>query len=463
MSKQIKNSIVTFSIVAIFLGACDKTDEPLPQLLAGFNSTSLGLSLEESQKSVSVELSRVSNEITEVMLTIIEAEGTVYGVDYETEPAAEEGQITLEIPANATSGELTIKKLKNPEFEETKSFNVTITGVSREGTAGNNHTLEVSFEENPTSSGAILNPEVGGPEQPNQVFVDLSKQSATAVSKSSWDLAFSNGDEFRVMLNYATYTMARVTDKTDLADITDADITEEYKAEMVAGQANTEYMDDPAGDLSLSTIAEISANESENFVYVVNRGQLDTNPATERGFVKLRITKSGDDYLITYGEINDTDNFSSTTIAKSDLTNFIYFSFDDGIVEVEPEITKWDFVMTTFTHEVPNGDEVLSYKYKDFVLTNSKNMSVAPVQIGGDVTYEGFSRSDVEGITLAKDRLGIGSSWRLFDFSTYSYTINPSIFYVIEDPDGNFYKLKFTKMVNDQGDRGYPELVYELL
>jgi len=461
--KQILKSVIALSLGATILFGCSKDDPPLPQLLTGFTSTTLGLSLNESQGTATIQLSRTANSATTITLRIEEAAETVYGTDYSTEPAATNGEITLEIPAGSNSANLVINKLKNIEFGEVKSFNVTIETISDGGLPGNNNTLEVTFEENPTSSGAVLTPEVGGPTQPNQVFIDLSKQSYIVVDKGKWDLAFHNGNDFRALLNYATYAMARVTDKTDLAEVTDALVTKAYKNEMVTGQANTEYMDDPAGDLSETAIAEISSDDANNMVYVVNRGQLDTDPATERGFVKIRVTRNGNDYVITYGDINDADNFTSVAISKTSGTDLTYFSFDTGVVDVAPAEENWDFMMTTFLNETDASGEFWSYKFKDFALTNSSNIKIAKVDVTGSLTYDSFSTGDLAGTVLENDRLGIGSSWRKFDFATFTYTINAAIFYIIEDTDGNNYKLKFTKMLNDQGDRGYPEFVYELL
>lgn len=462
MIKQFIKSSFVLSISAALLLGC-KTDEPLPQLLAGFTSTSLGLTLTDNQANTTIELSRTASEATRITLTIGDEVNATYGVDYTTEPTADNHVITLEIPAGSASADLVINKLKNPEFEEIKSFNITLNEVSNDGSTGTNNVLAVSFEENPTSSGAVIAPEVGGPEQPNQVFIDLSKQKTTTVAKGSWDLAFSNDGQFRVMLNYATYSMARATGQTDLASVSDALVTEDYKNEMQAGEINTEYMDDPSGDLSKTAIAEISETDAENFVYVINRGQLDTEPATERGFVKARITRDGADFVITYGNINDVSGFTSVTIPESADTHFTYFSFDDGVVDVAPAKDSWDFEMTTFLNEYPSGDDVYSYKFKDFALTNQGSVKITSVDITDEVTYDNFTSDNLSTITLEDNRLGIGGSWRVFDFGTFTYTINSAIFYVIEDTDGNHYKLKFTQMVDEQGNRGYPEFVYELL
>ncbi len=315
----------------------------------------------------------------------------------------------------------------------------------------------------PASNGAVINPEVGGLDQQNQVFIDLSTEKTTVTNKGNWDLGFYNGDEFRVILNYATYAMARPTDESSLEMVTDALVTQDYKDEMKDFLPNTQWKDGVDGDLSKTAIAEISATDANNPVYVINRGALDDTNTTERGFVKVKITLEGNNYVINYGNINDTNDFSSITIAKNTTNDFTYISFDtNDLVEVAPAKGEWDIMMTTFFNEFDNQGEVLSFKYKDFSLTNHSYTKITNVD-GNQESYEAFTLNDVTGLDLTNNRLGIGSSWRLFDFTTNEFAINNDLFFVIEDKDGNNYKLKFTKMLNDKGDRGYPEFIYELL
>src|SRR5690606_37622585 len=49
--------------------------------------------------------------------------------------------------------------------------------------------------------GAAVSPEVGGPNQGNQVYVDLSTNTTTAIQRDSWDLGFYSGSDFRVIIN----------------------------------------------------------------------------------------------------------------------------------------------------------------------------------------------------------------------------------------------------------------------
>ena len=327
-----------------------------------------------------------------------------------------------------------------------------------------------TIEPIPPSDGAIIEPNVGGPDQPNQVFIDLSSATTTTVPRTTWDLGFYNGDEFKVILNYSAYMVARPTDQTDLTQVSSNLVTEDYKAiTVVAPEGNIEWIDNQNGDLNETAISTISLNENENVVYVINRGQIENNGVLdELGFLKLKITRDGQNYNVTYGDI-DAMNFSSATIAKNANYNFTFFNFDDGIVNVEPEKNLWDIALTTTsTHYFDySTNTTVPYKFKDFVISNYGSIKISSVDVTDMMSYEGFTMDDVGSLTLEDNRLGIGSSWRKFDGATFSFTINPDIFYIIEDVDGNYYKLMFTRMYCITGDcageRGYPEFTYELL
>lgn len=323
----------------------------------------------------------------------------------------------------------------------------------------------------PPSDGDIIEANVGGPDQPNQVFIDLSTAKSTVVGKKAWDLAFSTGSDYRVAINYASYMSARVTDENELSMVTSNLVNEAYMTEMATGpECNTDWVDDPSGNLNNTAIAEVALTEGENLVYVINRGYYENGGvSTDRGFVKIQLSREGQNYVIKYGDIDDT-SFDTHTIVKNDAFNFIFFSFDDGLVNVEPEKELWDVVMTTGTLLTAFGPgELVPYNFKDLGLTNQDNIKIKAVEITTEVAYDGFSLADAQAIELESNRTGIGSSWRAYNGSQTDpgYTVVDDIFYVIEDPAQNFYKLKFTKMhcitAECAGERGYPEFTYELL
>jgi len=322
----------------------------------------------------------------------------------------------------------------------------------------------------PPSDGDLIEPNVGGPDQPNQVFIDLSKNTSTTVSRDNWDFGFANDGNFRVIINYSAYMVARPTDQTDLAMVTSNLVTPEYKAvTVVAPEGSIDWIDNPNGNITETAIASVSSTDSENLVYVINRGQLESGAElTERGFIKIKVTRSGDDYVITYGEI-DATTFNSVTVPKNAGYNFTFLSLDNGIVNIEPEKSLWDIGFTTtsnyfFDH---TNNVTVPYRFKDIVLTNKGNVKVSSVAVTDVVNYAEYTLTDAAALDMQDDRLGIGSTWRNFEFATYSYVVNPEIFYIIEDTDGNTYKLAFTRMncisVECAGDRGYPEFTYELL
>ena len=328
-----------------------------------------------------------------------------------------------------------------------------------------------TVEPTPPSEGDVIEPNVGGPDQPNQAFIDLSTGVATAVAKDSWDLGFSTDANFNVILNYAAKVVARPTDKTNLNEVTSVLVTDEYKAETVVGfDGNIEWIDNPDGNLNETAIAPISATDNDNVVYVINRGDIEVSGAVqERGFLKVKITRQGEGYSVTYGEI-DATTYETVTIAKDSKYNFTFFSFDDGVVNVEPEQKLWDLQMTTFTNYTFDGVKNVPYQFKDFSIINYQNVKMASIEVTTEVTYANFSYADAQAITFENDRLGIGSSWRGAIFNpdyTVDYYVKDDIFYVIEDPDGNLYKLSFTRMLcvdaSCAGERGHPEFVYELL
>ena len=106
-------------------------------------------------------------------------------------------------------------------------------------------------------------------------------------------------------------------------------------------------------------------------------------------------------------------------------------------------------------HNIHNGVGVY------MVLTEEpgEGEGAAPVPTG-QPSYNEFSLDDVKESQLVyDDRTVIGSGWR----NTFPASLKSDRYYIIKDTDGNFYKLKFTALLNEQGERGYPQIVYDLL
>ena len=137
---------------------------------------------------------------------------------------------------------------------------------------------------------------------------------------------------------------------------------------------------------------------------------------------------------------------------------------------VQPETDNWDIVFTTHMEKLDVGDgSRIPYSFQDYVLQNTEEISVAEVLIedGTDLldAYETFNLGDVAGLSFDADLNAIGSSWRTVESPTPGSVtgVRTDGFYVVNDASGNQYKLLFTGMLNSTGERGYPQITYDLL
>ena len=327
-------------------------------------------------------------------------------------------------------------------------------------------------------TGAIINVAVGGPDQPNQVFIDLSTENQTVVNRGDWDLAFYTGPEFRVKLNSSSGMLAKASGANRMDALTAEDtaglggqldldaifgaLLAEPTPEWI-GDAN-QWIDDPEGDLTQTAIAEVSAVDDDNLVHIINRGKNPDN--SKRGWRKVRILRSGEGYLLQHAEIN-ADTFEEVVIDKQESYNFTFFSFDEGIVEMEPEKTEWDIAFTTYTNLIPlNSATFIPYFYRDYVIQNSPQVKTAQVNAESGVDYDNFTSENVSELEFAATINAIGDSWRIVGQpgGQTEPGVNENLFYVVSDAGGNYYKLRFTRLLhNETGERGHPQIEYELL
>ena len=104
------------------------------------------------------------------------------------------------------------------------------------------------------------------------------------------------------------------------------------------------------------------------------------------------------------------------------------------------------------------------------VINNVAGARVATVSVTDqiDADFDAFGEAQLASIDFSSDRLGIGSSWRTtsnMGGATGSLGIKTDRFFVVETPDGYYYKMRFISMGlgNDGGERGRPVVRYALI
>lgn len=453
-------------IVLGILQSCSEDNTFITEpFVVAFSNLSDNLLEIENTKEVPLVFSEITEETGTVTIQI-EAVNAIYGIDFTTTPQAKNNTLTLPISSGTDSESFQFKKL-NPFLDETTSIQFKILAIDYSNSKIQGYTNFIISTE--ASLGGNIYPNIGGPNEPNQVFIDLSSQTSTDVTRDSWDLRFYNGDDFRVSINGTIYMATNTLNSTNINTVNSELITTE-KTKVAVGTFNPEnsaYIDATNGNILETAIAEVSEIDSENSVYILNLGyEVGTSSVItgsvaiagdSRGWKKIRILKREENYLLQYADLESTTH-QEIIINKDSNYNFSHFSFNTNtLISVEPEKEKWDISFTVFTNIIEGAG---SYGYSDFV-TQNRNGGVLSYQVNtSEFSYNEFSLAEVNTASLSNNQTTIGSNWREI---VPEHKLFTDRFYVIKDPNGNLYKLQFLAFKNKDGERGYPEFTYDLL
>ncbi|HRE50654.1 MAG TPA: HmuY family protein [Flavitalea sp.] len=469
MKKMAASILLVFGL-AIVLNSCKKDDPPLPPNNINFQAAEIGLGASETEATVTLTLSREADEATSVTIGL-EPSGVIYGTDFTTNPEASASGISLSVPAGSNT--VSFKVTKKPELllsgGETIKFSIAEAG-----------TLAIGSVKEATLSFATIVSEGGssfvfpgkitgsapGSNYANMVFIDLSNNAVVAADRKSWNLGFKSGSDFRVVLNHAYQSVAGVTTKTDITQVTEAD-ADDIELNFAPGDGSLDNVDDWTGDLTKTAIAEISANDNENKVYLLAS---ESTRATKSDWLKVKITRNGDGYKVQYAKIGETA-IKTLEVPKKEDYNFTFVSLENNtIVDVEPKAASWDIQWGYSTY---NSGLNTPYWFQDFIILNyiggAQAAEVVVFEADGTTPaveattitrFNAFAESDLAGLTFLSTRDAVAGKWR----STIGSGIKRDRFYVIKDPSGNIYKLRFLKMgVGDTGERGRPEIEFKLV
>lgn len=337
-----------------------------------------------------------------------------------------------------------------------------------------------------SSQGVTVDARVGGPTEPNQVWVDLSnvdlqgQPNQILTTRTDWDLAFYTGQEFKVVLNSSIIMAAsKIPNATDINNVNALSVASLQSQVQVANfkPENTVYIDDVKGDFpnGYTAIDEVKTTEAENGIYLINMGKevyqgsvavgSVANGGADRGWMKFQVIREGAAYRIKYGDLNATGSQIKTAIInKNTAYNYNFFSLKNNKeVSIQPEKNKWDLCFTVFTNIIEGAG---SYVYADFVTTNNMgNVSAYEVHVSSGSTIEAFNNFDISKVENSKfihdDQRVIGSNWR--EVGPSGYQVKGDVFYVIKDAAGTYYKLRFTRLTSAEGVRGNPKFQYKVL
>jgi hypothetical protein len=464
-----KYYFLSIIVLLALLSSCEPEDRnPAQPFVIAFEAESIKYTDIAAERTITLPFYEAA-ETSGTVTVKITSDTSVYGSDYAITPAPVDHLIELPFVAGQHAVSFNYHNLMYPydEADDHKVVTFEIVKVNYEpyNSIRGYKSLRLSFK---ASLGATTEPQIGGPNQGDQVYVDLSDEMVTKVRRDSWDLGFYGGDDFRVGINGSIYMAVKNLGVTNIDAVTQASV-QAFQSQVAIGTfdpANEDYIDAPNGLIGGTAIDAISSNNDDNKVYLVNLGyKVGTiNPPAgsvaitgdARGWKKIRVLRNGNGYTLQYADLNSTTH-QEVTIPKNAAYNFTFFSFTtNSIVNVEPEKAKWDLNFTVFTNVI---DGAGSYGYSDFVLSNIK-AGIKVYRISSTpISYANFTKANVNDASFQDDQRVIGADWRdVFTGMAYN-----DRFYVLKDSDGNYYKIRMLGFLNDGGLRGYPKFEYKLL
>ncbi len=463
--------VLFFTSLLVF-NSCSSDDDDikLPDITIDFASSEVGIDEDKTSQDITINLSRKSDVAIDVTVTL-SATGVTYNTDFVTDPITADNNIKINIPAGSTSASFRVSKVNGALFEGTENVKFQLSAISvTDGVKlGDKKEVTLTFG-TILSQGDILtlDGKAGDVVYANSVYVDFSSNTQVAIDRKSWNLGFHSGSEFRVILNEAYATAATASTKTDITAVTieDANAAIDIAASAMSAEGlSINAVDSFDGALSGTVFPEISANESENKVYFVAS---EGNKTSRDQWYKVKVNRKGNGYSVQYAKVGET-TIKTVDISKNAAYNFSFLSLDNGsVVNVEPEAKKWDIMWSYYVGLTMNRP----YFMQDMVLSNNiggaEVVEVLTDADKKDEAYNNFKEADLASLKFSNARNTIGNNWR----RTASMASDPGPigvkkdrFYVVKDPNGSYYKLKFNKMGlnNDTGERGRPEIEYALV
>ncbi len=277
-----------------------------------------------------------------------------------------------------------------------------------------------------------------------QVFFDLETNSGVKQNLiSEWDLGFETSDSgWHVILNTSKMMLAGNTGQINF----DA-VTSKNGIEM-----NFDVSSGNKDSLAIGNWYSIEDEKpvSDNNVYIIDRGTGEDGKAA--GIKKVSFDFQNENtYLLRFANLDGTAE-QTVSIRKDSAVTTICYSFDNGIVNIQPSKNEWNLLFTKYSTMLTT-DEGEPYPYLvTGILLNEKCSAVLDTLHNfEEITYE---IAEQQQFSSRQDL--IGYDWKKYDFDNGMYTVLPEKVYIIRDTKGYFYKLRFIDYYNSTGEQGYP-------
>lgn len=278
-----------------------------------------------------------------------------------------------------------------------------------------------------------------------QVFYDLETNKPVKQNLiSEWDLGFETSDSgWHVILNTSKMMLAGNSGQIDF--------------ETVKSKNGIEMNFDPShGNLDSTAIGnwyKLSEGQPVSLenVYIIDRGTDENFNSVGEKKVAFNL-QDENNYVVRFANLNGSGE-QTVVIAKDTSVNFVCFSFENGIVEIEPDKNSWDLQFGKYsTLLFTDVGDPYPYLVTGVLLNPYKTIAaIDSIHRFDEVSFE---IAEVQNFGNQKDI--IGYEWKEYDFDNGMYTVLPEKIYVLKNRIGYYYKLRFIDYYNSTGEQGYP-------
>lgn len=285
-----------------------------------------------------------------------------------------------------------------------------------------------------------------------QIFYNLADNSVAKTTVfDTYDIGFSCSDtSWNIRLNNSRLMSVGNTFNTNFEDVKSPS-----GLNMIFDKSNGN-----PDSLALGYWADYSSNApvSRKYVYVVNRGyNADLSSA---GYKKIQLlSPENNKYKIKVADLNG-NNEQLFEIEKDISVNFIWLSFDTGIVNIEPKKDSWSILFTIYqTMYADLNGNLYPYGVRGALL-NPNNVSA---NVDTTNSFDEITLEIAQNTKLKTESDIIGFDWKYYNFDDNYYSIVQDKSYIVKNNDGYLYKLRFIDYYNDDNQKGYPKFEFKRL
>lgn len=149
-----------------------------------------------------------------------------------------------------------------------------------------------------------------------------------------------------------------------------------------------------------------------------------------------------------------------------------YLLQDTSAYNVSTDVLGWDLLMSYYTESLYDSDldKNVPYGVVGVLINTDHEIKVAKMEYtdSEDETaiteaFANLTLADLPTLSYSGDINAIGHTWKSFSLSAMQYTVNTNWFYIINLPNGDTYKLRFTGFYGTSTSERVVKFEYQLM